>query len=425
MYERNWSNIWGIILALFIVLVAVATTAGCRLPPFDAPLSEAVGGETDGPSGGSPSVPGVTVTPTNLSATEGGATGSYTVVLDTAPANDVVVTLTGGGQISVSPTPLTFTTANWDTPQTVTVTGLDDVVFEGAHNDTIASAVSSADADYDSIPVADVSVSISDDEVPLKIYALSGTQLFRYDDMAGSNQVIYDGGAGTPFTNSINDLFVDNSHIYVADQNGDTVYRFDDMSGTNQVEYTAGISDPYGVSVFGGQIYTSSIVGPLYRYEDMTGTGQVTYDGNAGNSFTQSNDVTVGTTGIYVLAFDNKLLYRFDDMIGTNQEEYDAGGTFVNPRNVAVDSLGRIYVTDLTNGLLYRFDDMTGTNQVTYDGVAGTAFGNPAGLAIDSLDRIYVSDNNTDRIYRFDDMSGTNQVELPLTGVSEVFVFVP
>lgn len=424
MYERSRPNIWGSILAFCLVLVAISTPAGCRLPPFDAPLSEAVGGETDGPSGGSPSVPGVTVTPTSVSATEGGATGSYTVVLDTAPANDVVVSLTGGGQISVSPAALTFTTANWDTPQTVTVTGIDDVVFETAHNDTITSAVTSVDADYDSIAVAAVSVSISDDEVPLKIYALSGTQLFRYDDMAGSNQVSYDGGAGTPFTNSINDLYVDSTHIYVADQNGDAVYRFDDMSGTNQLEYT-GITDPYGVSVFGGQIYTVSIVGPLYRYDDMTGAGQVTYDGNAGNSFTQSNDVTVGTTGIYVLAFDSKRLYRFDDMTGTAQEEYDAGATFTNPRNVAVDSLGRIYVTDLTNGLLYRFDDMTGTNQVTYDGGAGTTFGNPAGLAIDSLDRIYVSDNNTDRIYRFDDMSGTNQVELPLTGVSEVFVFVP
>lgn len=369
--------------------------------------------------------PGVSLTATSLSVDEAGPTsGSYDVVLTVAPSADVTVAISAGTQVAVTPTSLTFTTADWDTPQTVSVTAVDDLVFEAAHSDTVSSAVTSADTDYDGISVADVSVSISDDEVPLKIYALSGTQLFRYDDMAGSNAITYDGAAGTAFTNSINDLFVDNTHIYLADQNGDRVYRFEDMIGANQTEY-AGITDPYGVSVYAGQIYTTALSGPLYRYDDMAGTGQVTYDGNAGNAFTQSNDVTVTANGIYLLAFDRKRLYRFDDMTGLNQEEYDAGGAFVNPRNVAVDSLGRIYVTDLTNGLLYRFDDMTGTNLVTYDGGAGTPFGNPAGLAIDSFDRIYVSDNSTNLIYRFDDMTGTNQVELPLTGVSEVFVFVP
>lgn len=424
MYERSRSNNRARILAVSLALAAVAVTAGCRLPPFDAALSEQVAGATSGSPGGSLSVPGITVTPTSVSATEGGATGSYTVVLDVVPSADVIVDPDAvAGQV-VLPAPLTFTTANWDIPQTVLVTAVDDVAFETAHNATITHTVGSVDTDYDGIAAADVSVSISDNEVPLKIYALSGAQLFRYDDMAGSNQVTYDGSAGTPFTNSINDLYVDSTHIYVADQNGDRVYRFEDMSGTNQAEY-GGITDPYGLSFYGGQIYTGMLFGTLYRYDDMTGAGQVTYDGSAGTPFQRVSDVTVAAGGIYVVDFDIPLLYRFDDMTGANQEEFDNGGAFSNPRNVAVDSLGRIYVTDLTNGLLYRFDDMTGTNLVTYDGAAGTPFANPAGLAIDSLDRIYVSDNGSDRIYRFDDMAGTNQVELPLTGVSEVFVFVP
>lgn len=165
MYERNGSNIWARSLVFLLALTALAATAGCRLPPFDASLSEAVSGAEDD-TGGSPSGPGVTVTPANVSATEGGANGTYTVVLDTAPANDVVVSLTGGGQISVSPTPLTFTTADWDSSQTVVVTANDDGAAEGNHTDTVTHTVSSSDVDYNGISASDVSVSITDNDVP-------------------------------------------------------------------------------------------------------------------------------------------------------------------------------------------------------------------------------------------------------------------
>ena len=54
-------------------------------------------------------VAGVTVTPTTLTVLEGGS-ATYTVKLDTEPSDDVTVEIGGAsGDVSVNPTPLTFT----------------------------------------------------------------------------------------------------------------------------------------------------------------------------------------------------------------------------------------------------------------------------------------------------------------------------
>ncbi len=69
---------------------------------------------------------GLTVTPTALTISEGGS-GTYTVVLDEAPADTVMVTpASDNTAIATVSGPLTFTTANWNTPQPVTVTGVPD-----------------------------------------------------------------------------------------------------------------------------------------------------------------------------------------------------------------------------------------------------------------------------------------------------------
>ena len=72
---------------------------------------------------------GITVSETALTVTEEDATGgSYTVVLDSLPTADVVVTIAGhsGTDVTPNPTTLTFATSNWNTAQTVTVTAGDD-----------------------------------------------------------------------------------------------------------------------------------------------------------------------------------------------------------------------------------------------------------------------------------------------------------
>ena len=69
---------------------------------------------------------GVTVTPTSLTIGEGGS-GTYTVVLDTQPTGDVTVTIvdpTDNTDVKAEPAALTFTTTNWNSAQTVTVSAV-------------------------------------------------------------------------------------------------------------------------------------------------------------------------------------------------------------------------------------------------------------------------------------------------------------
>ena len=110
------------------------------------------------------SIPRITLTEYSMSITESGTSDTYTLALGTQPTADVVVSVTGTDQIMVSPVALTFTPENWDVPQTVTVSAVDDSVVEGDHTAVITHSAVSADAGYNGISVADVTVSIEDDE---------------------------------------------------------------------------------------------------------------------------------------------------------------------------------------------------------------------------------------------------------------------
>ena len=63
-----------------------------------------------------------------LATTEAGGTATFTVVLNTQPTADVTIALSSSDTTegTVGPASLTFTTANWNVAQTVTVTGVDD-----------------------------------------------------------------------------------------------------------------------------------------------------------------------------------------------------------------------------------------------------------------------------------------------------------
>lgn len=108
---------------------------------------------------------GVIVTPTTVAVTEGGATATYSVVLTSQPTSDVTITITPDAQVTVSPTTLTFTPANWNVPQTVTVTAVDDAIAEPSpHTGTITQTAASGDPNYNNIPVATVTANITDND---------------------------------------------------------------------------------------------------------------------------------------------------------------------------------------------------------------------------------------------------------------------
>ena len=102
-------------------------------------------------------------------ASEAGTTDSFDVVLTQQPASDVVLTVVSSntGQGTVDKATLTFTTSNWDTPQTVTVTAVDDVLVDGNVTLAVTLAVDdgSSDDDFDAASDQVVNVTAVDNEV--------------------------------------------------------------------------------------------------------------------------------------------------------------------------------------------------------------------------------------------------------------------
>ena len=118
------------------------------------------------------SAPGVTIVESNgeTRVSETGTSDSFTVVLDHEPSTDVVIAITGGDteEAVVNEDALTFTPDNWDQPQSVTVTGINDSVVDGTQTISIGVSVDVANSDdaYDRLPDRIVWVTVSDLETP-------------------------------------------------------------------------------------------------------------------------------------------------------------------------------------------------------------------------------------------------------------------
>lgn len=111
---------------------------------------------------------GVTVTPAgSMETTEAAGTATFEIVLDSEPTADVTIGISSDDTTegTVSTASVTFTAADWDDPQTITLTGVDDAIDDGdvAYNAVIAAATSD-DANYDGLDADDVVATNLDDE---------------------------------------------------------------------------------------------------------------------------------------------------------------------------------------------------------------------------------------------------------------------
>ncbi len=127
---------------------------------------------------------GVIVSPTALTIGEG-SSGNYTVVLNSQPTADVVITIseTGSSDVSADETTLTFTDSDWDDRQTVTVTAAHDDTDHLDESATITHAATSTDSAYNGISVGSVEVEVIDDEdVPVTVTFERATYLVDEGD---------------------------------------------------------------------------------------------------------------------------------------------------------------------------------------------------------------------------------------------------
>ena len=123
---------------------------------------------------------GVTVSAISGNTSEAGGSATFTVVLDRAPTANVTIAVSSNNTIegTVSTASLTFTSANWYTPQTVTVTGQDDTLVDGNRAYTVVlGAAASSDAAYNGLNAADVAVTNTDNDTQSTIVVTTNSDV--------------------------------------------------------------------------------------------------------------------------------------------------------------------------------------------------------------------------------------------------------
>jgi hypothetical protein len=216
-----------------------------------------------------PPSPGVKITESNGSTDvdeEGPTSDTYTVVLNTLPTDTVTITVDPDIETEVNsngagnPVDLVFLTTNWDTPQTVTVTAIDDGDIEGDHTSIIVHSAVSNDIDYDGIGIDDVVANVTDNDCAA---ATMHVESIVCDTVAGTQGKKYGRATVTIY---------DNCGYPVAGALVDGTFSGD----YNETLYDVA-TDGNGVAIF---VTTTQVKKPSFTFCVDAVTDTLTYDSN-------------------------------------------------------------------------------------------------------------------------------------------------
>jgi VCBS repeat-containing protein len=136
-----------------------------------------------------------------LRLVEGGATDSYSIVLNSPPTANVTFALNGGSQLNTNPNTLTFTPSDWNVAKTVTVSAINDSISEGFHQGTILANVTSSDPNYNGITVAPIVANIDANTPPTALILIDRQPLVTENTSISAIKVadinIIDDGIGS------------------------------------------------------------------------------------------------------------------------------------------------------------------------------------------------------------------------------------
>ena len=181
---------------------------------------------------------GVTVSATELTVREGG-TGTYEVELDSQPTDAVDVTVTASGDATVDPGTLSFTTTDWSTARTVTVSGSQDADAEVGS----ASITHTADGgDYQNVAGPSVAVTVTDDDTASTAVTLS------LDD----TEVAEDSSSGEPIevTATLDGATRGTATAVTVSVAGGTATAGDDFTAVDDVTVTIAAGEASGTGTF-------------------------------------------------------------------------------------------------------------------------------------------------------------------------------
>ncbi len=237
---------------------------------------------------------GITVTPTSVTTSETGTTDSFTVQLDTFPTADVTIAVASSNtaEATVMPANLTFTNGNGTTPQTVTVTGVDDAVADGNQNFNVTFTVTSADGDYNGFAVAAVTGVNTDDDTPS--ITVNPTTLTIPEAGPGQTFTISLGAAPSadvtiPITSSDpSEVTVSAASVTITTANTPqtiTVTPVDDGDNEGDLTYTINVGDPTSADAAYDAFTDADTddVSVTVTDDDTTACGTVTLNISIGN----------------------------------------------------------------------------------------------------------------------------------------------
>ena len=177
-----------------------------------------------------------------MTVDEGGS-GTYTLALKTPPAGNVTITPASGdsGAVTVAPASLTFTTTNWNTARTVSVTGVKD---DDGNAETVT--VSHGVSGYGSVDsAADLTVTVADDDAP-EVDVCERTPAVR--------DAIVDAIMGIT-------ACADVSMVHLSEMTGPLNLRFQDLDSLKETDF-AGLSSLQQIDL--GQNSLSSLPADIF-----------------------------------------------------------------------------------------------------------------------------------------------------------------
>ncbi len=326
--------------------------------------------------------------PSAAATTEAGGQVTFTVALSAQPAADVVipVSVSDATEASVSASSLVFTAANWATPQTVTVTGVDDSVDDGNINyQVVLGAATSADTAWNGINPADVSLSNTDnDTAGITVGTISGT-------------TTTEAGGSVSFTIRLNSepladvtLALSSSDATEGSVSPASV-TFTAANWNTAVTITGtGVDD----TIFDGNIAWTLVIGAAASSDTL-------YNGLNPADFVLTNldNETPPATKFYVVndaTADRTYEY---DSAGVAIENYALNASNTGPRGVAMTAVGdKVWVVDAARRVFVY--NTSGTLLGSW--TAGTLATNATveGLATDGT-HIWIVDARSDRVYYY------------------------
>jgi hypothetical protein len=319
-----------------------------------------------------PPVPAVIVSPrSGLVTTEAGGTATFSVSLATQPTANVTIPVSTGDPTegTVSTTLLTFTPANWNLPQVVTITGVDDAVYDlDVAYPIFLGAATSADPAYNGLDPADVAVTNTDNDPP-------PTKFYVVDD--GSPDRTYEYGS-----------------------TGSAVENYGLGSGNTSPRGAAS-------TAAGDRVWVVDANKKVYVY-DTAGTllGSWTAGSLASNATVEG--IATNGTDVWIVDARQDRVYRYTGAATRLSGSQNAASNF------ALNSGNRDPKGITTNGSHLWVINNNSTDKVFKYTTSGSLVGSwtitgagssPTGITLDpaAVDHLWIVDSGTDRVYQFDD----------------------